>query len=276
MNDRVNEAFPNSRRMQHDRTKPLENLSASRRDFLKTSTAATIGLGMMTNAHAAGSDAIKVGLIGCGGRGTGAAENICEAAGTSYNIKLHAMADVFEDHLKNCREHVRNHELCKEKFDVTDDRSFVGFDAYQKVIDCCDLVMLATPPGFRPQHIEATIKAGKHLFAEKPVAVDGTGIRKVLAAYEEANKKGLSVVTGTQRRHQAGYIESMKRIHEARSATSWRPGLTGTRGTSGRTSASPAGATPSTRSATGITSSGCAATTSSNSTSIISTWPAGP
>jgi len=97
---------------------------------------------------------------------------------------------------------------------VADDRCFVGFDAYQKVIDCCDLVMLATPPGFRPQHIEATIKAGKHLFAEKPVAVDATGIRKVLAAYEEANKKGLSVITGTQRRHQAGYIESMKRIHE--------------------------------------------------------------
>jgi myo-inositol 2-dehydrogenase / D-chiro-inositol 1-dehydrogenase len=189
-------------------------LSPSRRDFLKTSTAATIGLGMMTNAHAAGSDSIKVGLVGCGGRGTGAAENICEAAGTSYNVKIHAMGDVFADHLKNCREHVRNHELCKEKFDVTDDRCFVGFDAYQKVIDCCDLVMLATPPGFRPQHIEATIKAGKNLFAEKPVAVDGTGIRKVLAAYEEANKKGLSVVTGTQRRHQAGYLECMKKIHE--------------------------------------------------------------
>ena len=103
---------------------------------------------------------------------------------------------------------------CKDKFDVSDDRCFVGFDAYQKVIDCCDLVMLATPPGFRPQHIEATIKAGKHLFTEKPVAVDGTGIRKVLAADEEAKKKGLSVVAGTQRRHQAGYIESMKRIHD--------------------------------------------------------------
>jgi myo-inositol 2-dehydrogenase / D-chiro-inositol 1-dehydrogenase len=194
--------------------KPPKILSPTRRDFLMTSTAATIGLGMLGNAHAAGSDSIKVGLIGCGGRGTGAAENICEAAGTSYNIKLHAMGDVFEDHLKNCRDHVRNQPLCKEKFDVPDERSFVGFDAYQKVIDCCDLVMLATPPGFRPQHIEATIKAGKHLFSEKPVAVDGTGIRKVLAAYDEANKKGLSVVTGTQRRHQASYLESMKLIHD--------------------------------------------------------------
>ena len=124
------------------------------------------------------------------------------------------MGDVFEDHLKNCRESLRNNKHCKEKFDVADDRCFVGFDAYQKVIDCCDLVMLATPPGFRPQHIEATIKAGKQLFTEKPVGVDGTGIRKVLAAAEEAGNKGLSVVAGTQRRHQAGYIESMKRIHE--------------------------------------------------------------
>jgi len=189
-------------------------LTPTRRDFLKTSTAATVGLGVLTNAHAAGSDTIKVGLVGCGGRGTGAGENICEAAGTTYNIKLYALADVFEDRLKNCRESLRNNKHCKEKFDVADDRCFVGFDAYQKVIDCCDLVMLATPPGFRPQHIEATIRAGKQLFTEKPVAVDGTGIRKVLAAAEEAHKKGLSVVAGTQRRHQAGYIECMKRIHD--------------------------------------------------------------
>jgi predicted dehydrogenase len=193
--------------------KPSRASSASRRDFLKTSTAATVGLGMFRNAHAAGSDTIKVGLIGCGGRGSGAAENICQAAGTSYNVKLHALGDVFEDHLKHCRDRIREHPQCKEKFDVADDRCFVGFDAYQKVIDCCDLVMLATPPGFRPLHIEATVKAGKQLFCEKPVAVDGTGIRKVLAAYDESQKKGLSIVTGTQRRHQASYLESLKKIH---------------------------------------------------------------
>ena len=174
----------------------------SRRNFLKTSAAigaaATLASLGTNFVHAAGTERIKVGLIGCGGRGSGAAENICEAAGTSYNIKLYAMGDVFADHLKNCREGVRKHHLCKDKFDVSDERCFVGLDAYQKVIDCCDLVMLATPPGFRPQHIEATIKAGKHLFAEKPVAVDGTGIRKVLAAYDDAKKKGLSVVAGTQ------------------------------------------------------------------------------
>ena len=189
-------------------------LTPSRRGFLMTSTAATFGLGMMGNAHAAGSDTIKVGLIGCGGRGSGAAEDVCNAAGTTYNIKLHAMADAFPDRLRNCRERLQENPACKGKLDVADERCFVGLDAYQKVIDCCDLVMLATPPGFRPQHIEATIKAGKHLFAEKPVAVDGTGIRKVLAAHDEATKKGLSVVTGTQRRHQSGYVECLKRIHD--------------------------------------------------------------
>ncbi|MGP0069850.1 MAG: Gfo/Idh/MocA family oxidoreductase [Isosphaeraceae bacterium] len=193
---------------------PSKILTPSRRDFLKGSTAAAISLGALGNAHAAGSDAIKVGLIGCGGRGRGAADNICQAAGTTYNIKLHAMGDIFPDHLHNTREFLRTNESSKEKFDVSDDRCFVGFDAYQKVIDCCDLVMLATPPGFRPIHIEATIKAGKQLFTEKPVAVDSTGIRKVLAAYEEAQKKGLSVVAGTQRRHQTPYLESMKRIHD--------------------------------------------------------------
>ncbi len=198
-----------------DPTSP-KGLSATRRDFLRSSTAATatLGLGLLNNAHAAGSDAIKVGLIGCGGRGTGAADNICTAAGTSYNIKLHALGDIFEDHLRNCRDRLRQTESCKEKLDVTDERCFVGFDAYQKVIDCCDLVMLATPPGFRPQHIEAVVKAGKHLFTEKPVAVDGPGIRKVLAAYEEAQKRNLCVVAGTQRRHQAGYVQSLKRIHD--------------------------------------------------------------
>jgi predicted dehydrogenase len=185
-----------------------------RRDFLKVSAAATAGLGLLPNVHAKGNDAIKVGLIGCGGRGTGAADNICEAAGTTYTIKIHALADVFEDRARNCRDHLKNNDHTKEKFDVADDRVFVGFDGYQKVIDCCDLVMLATPPGFRPTHIEAVIKAGKNLFTEKPVGVDPTGIRKVLAAYDEAKAKKLAVVAGTQRRHEAPYIESMKRIHE--------------------------------------------------------------
>lgn len=191
----------------------MTNPKNSRREFLKTGTAVAAGLSFVPYAHAAGSDAIKVGVVGCGGRGSGAAEDICNASGTSYNIKLHALGDVFADHLKNCKDRLTKSEACKEKLDVSDDRCFVGFDAYQKVIDCCDLVILATPPGFRPQHIEATIKAGKQLFTEKPVAVDAPGIRKVLAAYEEAKKKNLNVVAGTQRRHQAGYRESLNRIH---------------------------------------------------------------
>ena len=261
--------------MTDPRTK--DTLSASRRGFLMTSTAATLGLGMMRNAHAAGSDTIKVGLVGCGGRGSGAAEDVCKAAGTTYNIKLHALADAFDHRLRNCRDGLKENSACKDKLDISDDRCFVGLDAYQKVIDCCDMVMLATPPGFRPQHIEATIKAGKHLFAEKPVAVDATGIRKVLAAHDEATKKGLSVITGTQRRHQAGYVECLKRIHDGAigdivgGQVYWNQGPD-----LGRQARRRAGLTPSTSFATGTTSSGCAAITSSSSTCITSTLPAGP
>ncbi len=194
-----------------------EPKGTSRREFLKSSSIAAgaiASFGYAPAVHAAGSDTLKVGLIGCGGRGTGAVENICEASGTSYNIKVHAFADVFEDRLKGCVNRLKDNELCKGKLEVADDRCFVGFDAFQKVVDCSDLVILATPPGFRPQHLEYAVKAGKNIFTEKPVAVDGTGIRKVLAAAEEAKSKGLSIVAGTQRRHQAGYLESMKRIHE--------------------------------------------------------------
>jgi predicted dehydrogenase len=174
-------------------------------------------VGLVSNAHAAGSDSIKVGLIGCGGRGTGAIENLCEAASIrkDSNVKVFALGDLFRDHLENTRQTLKSNGKVGERFDVADDRCFVGFDAYQKVIDSgVDMVVLATPPGFRPMMIEAAVKAGKHIFTEKPVGVDGPGIRKVLAAYEEAKKKKLSAVAGTQRRHQAGYVESMKLIHD--------------------------------------------------------------
>jgi predicted dehydrogenase len=178
------------------------------------SAGAAVSLGGVPLVHAAGKQGHKVGLIGCGGRGRGAAENICEAAGTSYSVTLHAVADVFEDRIRDCLSFLEGAEACKGKIDVPKDRQFVGFDGFQKVIDTCDIVMLATPPGFRPQHIAATIAAGKNLFTEKPVGVDGPGIRKVLAAYDEAVAKKLAVVAGTQRRHQAPYLESMKRIHD--------------------------------------------------------------
>src|SRR5580700_5360927 len=105
---------------------PSKAMSSSRRDFLKTSTAATFGMGMLSNAHAAGSDTIKVGLIGCGGRGSGAAEDVCKAAGSTYNIKLHAMADAFGERIRNCRDRLRENDATKEKIDVADDRCFDG------------------------------------------------------------------------------------------------------------------------------------------------------
>jgi predicted dehydrogenase len=182
---------------------------------LKTTTAVAAGtalatnLGVLANAHAAGSDVIRVGLIGCGGRGTGAAEqNVNSAPG----MKLVAMGDAFRDHLEHSRGILKNQG--PDKVDVPDDRCFVGFDAYEKVLNSgVDLVILATPPGFRPLHLQAAVAAGKNIFTEKPVGVDGPGIRLVLEAYEQAMKKGLAIAAGTQRRHQKGYIEAMQRIH---------------------------------------------------------------
>ncbi len=195
---------------------PTNTLDASRRDFLKTSTVATAAaaatsLGAFSNVHAAGSDTIKVGLVGCGGRGTGAAEQSMRSA---PNIKLYAMGDMFQDHLDSAKANLQK-QVAGDKFDVTSNRCFTGFDAYKKLLATdVDLVILATPPGFRPTHLAAAVEAGKHIFTEKPVGVDGPGIRKVLEAAEEAKKKNLAVVAGTQRRHQAGYIECMKRIHD--------------------------------------------------------------
>jgi len=195
-----------------------EPTGSNRREFLKTSTAVVGGAVaaqsvLLSTAHAAGSDGLKVGLIGCGGRGTGAADQICQASKDDPNIKLHALGDLFPDHLETAARRLK--QSVGAKYDVAEDHKFSGFDAYQKVIDSgVDLVILASPPGFRPMMIEAAVKAGKHIFTEKPVGVDGPGIRRVLAAAEEAKKKNLAIVAGTQRRHQAPYIECMKRIHD--------------------------------------------------------------
>ena len=154
-------------------------------------------------------DTITVGLIGCGGRGTGAAWNSLEAG---KNVRLVALGDLFEDKLLSSR--ARLEEKDPERAKVADDHCFVGFDAYQKVINTdCDLVILATPPGFRPQHFAAAVAGGKNVFMEKPVAVDATGIRMVMEGAAAATGKKLSVVAGTQRRHEQCYIEAMKRIH---------------------------------------------------------------
>jgi myo-inositol 2-dehydrogenase / D-chiro-inositol 1-dehydrogenase len=199
-----------------------KSAQTTRRDFLKTTAAAgtafAANLSLLANVHAADNDTIRVGLIGCGGRGSGAADNVLHSA---PNVKLVALGDVFDDHLQALRKRITetassDDEVKKlgNSVDLPDDRCFVGFDAYEKVIQNCDYVMLATPPGFRPIHIAAVVAAGKNLFTEKPVGTDATGIRKVLAAYDEAKKKNLCIVAGTQRRHQAGYLETLKRIHD--------------------------------------------------------------
>jgi len=198
------------------RKKGQKSTKSSRRDFIK----ATAAIGMTAVLpgkellFAAGSDSsatdkLRVGLIGCGGRGTEAAVNCVNSA---PNVEVVAMGDLFQDQLdKSLAELSRKVD---DKVSVTKDTSFVGFDAYKKVIACdVDIVILATPPHFRPEHFKAAIESGKHVFMEKPVAVDPTGIRSIITSSELAEQKGLSVVAGTQRRHQAHYLEIIKRVH---------------------------------------------------------------
>jgi predicted dehydrogenase len=196
----------------------------SRRQFLKTTGLAAAGTLLAAGAvHAAGSDTIKVGIIGCGGRGSGAGHDVLSAA---KGVEIIALGDYFKQMddrgVVPCRQRLidfaKKDETVKKlgnKVDLPDDRCHVGLDAYEKVLNTPGLnyVILATSPGFRPLHLQAAISAGKNVFTEKPVAVDGPGIRKVFDAYEEAKKKKLGVGAGTQRRHQTGYLETMKRIH---------------------------------------------------------------
>ena len=182
----------------------------TRRDFLGTAAAAAAASALhVPLVHSAGSDVLKVGLIGCGGRGTGAAE---QALNADPNVKLVAMGDAFPDRLQSSLKILK--KTHPEKVDVKEESCFVGFDAYKSVIAASDVVLLCEPPHFRPLHLKAAIEAGKHVFAEKPVAVDGPGIRSVLASCEEAKKKSLSVVSGLCLRYDAGFREMMKRVHD--------------------------------------------------------------
>ncbi len=189
------------------------NLHHARREFIKATALAAGGVLLHGSAFAKGhsgvDDTIKIALIGCGDRGTGAA---FQALNTSFNLKLVAMADAFQDRLD------ASHKLLMERYsskmDVPKERQFVGFDAYKKAIALADVVLLVTPPGFRPTHFEEAVRQGKHVFMEKPVAVDAPGIRKVLAAAEVAKQKKLNVVVGLQRRYQTNYREVLKRIQD--------------------------------------------------------------
>ena len=189
----------------------------SRRDFMKTSTVAAVGAGVLGSigaaprAYADGTETIRVGLVGCGGRGTGAA---VQALSTEGNVKLVAMADAFRDRLDSSYTNITKQMKDQpERVAVDEEHKFDGFDGYKKVLDSdIDLIILATPPGFRPIHFEAAVNAGKHVFMEKPCAVDGPGIRKLLAAIEVSKKKNLKVGVGLQRHHQPHYIETVEAL----------------------------------------------------------------
>ncbi|MBK7106894.1 MAG: Gfo/Idh/MocA family oxidoreductase [Ignavibacteriae bacterium] len=153
---------------------------------------------------------LKAGLIGCGGRGSGAAIDFLNAG---PNLKIHALGDVFKDRVEECKLKLKNE---KQEI-VADENCFVGFDAYEKVINSgVDVIILATPPHFRPMHFEAAVEARKHVFMEKPVAVDPVGARSVIASSKKAEALGLVVGTGTQRRHQRDYVATFKEIFEGK------------------------------------------------------------
>ncbi|MDR2982437.1 MAG: Gfo/Idh/MocA family oxidoreductase [Puniceicoccales bacterium] len=198
---------------------------SSRRTFIGNCAALT-GLSLLSSLPAtafatggSGSDRLKVGLVGCGGRGVGAVYD-CLAADPS--VQIWALGDIFADRLAGARrnfekvmagEQRHNQTMGPDRFAITDDRCFTGFNAFQGVIDSgIDLVILATPPHFRPQHMEAAVQKGVHIFAEKPVAVDPVGVRRVMKVGELAAEKKLSIVAGTQRRHDNGYQETMQRV----------------------------------------------------------------
>jgi predicted dehydrogenase len=185
-----------------------------RRDFLKTSgaSAAALTLANWKAVHAAGSDTLRVGLVGCGGRGTGAASQALHA---DPNVKLVAMGDAFRDRLDSSLAALRREGDIAAKIDVRPERCFTGFDACQQVINSgVDVVLLCTPPHFRPAHLRLAIQAGKHVFAEKPVAVDAPGVRSVLATCQEAARRRLSVVSGLCWRYHQGMRDVMQRVHE--------------------------------------------------------------
>ena len=189
----------------------------SRRSFLKKSSilvagsAVAGGLTIARAAHPFGTDTIKIGLVGCGGRGTGAAIQAMNTSGG--DVHLVAMGDVFDDRLQGSYRSIKGKHGDKVK--VTKDTQFVGYDAFEKVLGSeIDMIILATPPGFRPMHFEAAVKAGKNVFMEKPVATDAPGVRRVLEANKIAKEKGLAVQVGLQRRHEVAYRETMMKIKE--------------------------------------------------------------
>ena len=185
----------------------------TRRTFIKSTSVAAGALAAsqvsIPGAWAAGSDEIRIGLIGAGGRGTGAVQ---DAIKSSKGVRLVAVAELFPDRLAEGR---KNMARLGAAAVVPDDRAFSGLDGYKSVLQSdANYIILATPPGFRPEHLKASNEAGKHVFCEKPVAVDGPGIKTCLSLVDVAAQKKLLVGCGLQRHHQQGYLETMARIHD--------------------------------------------------------------
>ncbi len=196
--------------------------AVTRRDFVKGTTAAVVGslvasqFPLTSSAYYGIDETIRVGLIGCGGRGTGAA---LQALNASPMVRLVAMADAFEDRIEESYTNLTNPENESSedvlaRIDVPKERWFAGFEGYKEVLPLVDVVILTTPPGFRPIHFDAAVEAGKQVFMEKPLATDAPGIRQILATAKKAKEKQLNVVVGLQRHYQTVYREWVRRIHE--------------------------------------------------------------
>ena len=201
----------------NDSLKPQADAGVSRRSFLKSTSTAVAGGTLLSAlpierfAHAASpGDTVRVGLVGCGGRGNGAAAHALKAC---PQAKLFAMADAFKDKIEPGIKEVSIAIKNDQRIIVDDEHKFLGLEAYKQVIAASDVVILATPPGLRPMMFEEAVRKGKHVFMEKPVAVDGPGVRRVLAAAEEAKRKNLKVAVGLQRRHQPNYIQTVDQLH---------------------------------------------------------------
>lgn len=196
--------------------KSKKDNSISRRNFIKSSSLLTTGIfsaglpaGAMANVY--GNKKLKLALVGCGGRGRGA---VVQALQADDNVELVAMADAFQDNVENSLKAVQEHFDGVKKIKVNSKNLFSGFNAYKKAIDLADVVILTTPPGFRPYHFEYAINNGKHVFMEKPVATDPVGVRKVLEVAQKARENKLNVVVGLQRHYQKKYIDLYQKVQD--------------------------------------------------------------
>ncbi|MBE3070989.1 MAG: Gfo/Idh/MocA family oxidoreductase [Planctomycetes bacterium] len=177
----------------------------------KLASAGAAASALAARAYAAGTDVLRIGLVGCGGRGTA---NVANCAYSAPGVEIHALGDLFHDRIEGCLKGLQSHEILKDRLKVTPERCFSGWDNHLRVFEHVDLVLLCQPPGFRPMHLRAAIEAGKHVFAEKPVAVDPAGVRSVIETARLAEEKKLAIVAGTQTRHQADAVETMRRVHD--------------------------------------------------------------